>query len=298
MARSDARLRLVVSGVVASVALHALMLAALAAIPEPEKEPECPTEVEVCRARCDGKPEPAIPERCVAPKSCKCELAVVEPIPEIVALPTPPPPVVPEIAPPPPPPVESPPPPPPPVAPEAKPVAKEPGKPHKKRAREEALARARSVEVARVLGTYGGEGEGTVFDVIEDTDNQLGELFAQGMTTTVVAGGGEVAGLAAGDAAVADTEAPEPTLADVVRRKRSSINRCYTADVAKAGMNGKLTVSLSANDAGDVTDVEILGDTLGSAEVSACVIDAVERWKLPKNQPGDAQFTVVFTVVE
>lgn len=56
----------------------------------------------------------------------------------------------------------------------------------------QAMAEARSVGVARVLGTYGGPGEGTVFDVINDTENNLGELFAMGMTTTVLADGGDI----------------------------------------------------------------------------------------------------------
>jgi len=55
-----------------------------------------------------------------------------------------------------------------------------------------AMSEARSVGVARVLGTYGGPGEGTVFDVINSTENNLGELFAQGMTTTVLADGGDI----------------------------------------------------------------------------------------------------------
>ncbi len=57
---------------------------------------------------------------------------------------------------------------------------------------EQAMKKARGVGVARVLGTYGGPGEGTVVDVIQQTENQLGELFAQGMTTTVMADGGDI----------------------------------------------------------------------------------------------------------
>jgi len=55
-----------------------------------------------------------------------------------------------------------------------------------------AMQAARSVGVARVLGTWGGPGEGTVFDVIASTENNLGELFRQGMTTTVLADGGPI----------------------------------------------------------------------------------------------------------
>ena len=56
----------------------------------------------------------------------------------------------------------------------------------------QAMAEARAVGVARVLGTYGGPGEGSVLDVIAGTENNLGELFAQGMTTTVLADGGDI----------------------------------------------------------------------------------------------------------
>jgi len=55
-----------------------------------------------------------------------------------------------------------------------------------------AVAEARNVGIARVLGTYGGPGEGTVLDVIESTENDLSELFAQGMTTTMLADGGAI----------------------------------------------------------------------------------------------------------
>lgn len=55
-----------------------------------------------------------------------------------------------------------------------------------------AVAQARNVGIARVLGTYGGPGEGTVLDIIESTENDLGDLFAQGMTTTMLADGGAI----------------------------------------------------------------------------------------------------------
>ncbi len=56
----------------------------------------------------------------------------------------------------------------------------------------QAMKQARNVGIARVLGTYGGPGEGTVMDVIESTENDLGGLFAQGMTTTMLADGGAI----------------------------------------------------------------------------------------------------------
>lgn len=55
-----------------------------------------------------------------------------------------------------------------------------------------AMKQARNVGIARVLGTYGGPGEGTVLDIIDSTENNLGDLFAQGMTTTMLADGGDI----------------------------------------------------------------------------------------------------------
>lgn len=66
-----------------------------------------------------------------------------------------------------------------------------------------AVAEARSVGVARVLGTWGGPGEGTVLDVINSTENNLGELFEQGMTTTVLADGGDISPFVPGGTGIA-----------------------------------------------------------------------------------------------
>jgi hypothetical protein len=63
---------------------------------------------------------------------------------------------------------------------------------------QEAYNVGRGVGVARVLGTWGGEGEGTVLDVIESTENNLGELFAMGMSNTAEYQGGEIGNFVAG----------------------------------------------------------------------------------------------------
>jgi hypothetical protein len=76
----------------------------------------------------------------------------------------------------------------------------------------QAVEKARGVGINRVLGTYGGEGEGTVLDVIASTENNLGELFAMGMTQTVNADGTDISAFVAGGegisahGAVVDTE--------------------------------------------------------------------------------------------
>ncbi len=113
---------------------------------------------------------------------------------------------------------------------------KEEPKPEKKdkpeKFSEAAMKKARGVGVARVLGTYGGDGPGTVFDVISQTENNLGEMFAQGMTTTVLADGGDISpfvpggdgitahGAMAGNAGLATSEAPELDKKETKREKK------------------------------------------------------------------------------
>lgn len=70
---------------------------------------------------------------------------------------------------------------------------------------EEAFKEARGVGVARVLGTYGGPGEGTVLDVIESTENNLGDLFDQGMSSTEEYRGGEIGDFVAGGGGIDST---------------------------------------------------------------------------------------------
>lgn len=69
----------------------------------------------------------------------------------------------------------------------------------------EAFKQARGVGVARVLGTYGGEGPGTVLDVIESTENNLGDLFAQGMSSTAEYQGGQIGDFVAGGGGITAT---------------------------------------------------------------------------------------------
>ena len=302
MTRSDARLRLVVSGVVASVVIHALLLAGLGLIPEPEKKPDCPTQEEVCRAVCLDRPAPAIPEACPEPQPCECELV------EIVAMPTPP--VVPEVVPPMVAPESVPPPPqPPPPAPEPVPseatekvtekvtekASVEKKKKKNKAALRRAEAAARSVAIVKVLGTQGGAGAGMVYDIVESSDNNLADLFAQGMTTSVATESRGVSALVdAGGGGSADVV--EQSLADAVRRKLRELQKCHTKSTIEAGVEGKLGIALTIDDAGRPTKVAIESDTTESDEIRACVVRIVEGWRLPAGNAGETRFSAAFVL--
>lgn len=108
---------------------------------------------------------------------------------------------------------------------------------------QESMNKARGVGIARVLGTYGGDGPGTVFDVIQSTENNLGELFAAGMTQTVLADGTEVSafvpggeGISAQGALVATKgfeTAQGPELEELAKKERkiSSVVKSGGAEV-------------------------------------------------------------------
>ncbi len=106
----------------------------------------------------------------------------------------------------------------------------------------EALAKARGVGVARVLGTYGGDGPGTVFDVIQSTENNLGELFAAGMTRVVDPDGTEVSGFVAGGEGISalgaavgtkgfDVSADGPEVAAIDKKERKITLKSGPAEV-------------------------------------------------------------------
>jgi hypothetical protein len=62
----------------------------------------------------------------------------------------------------------------------------------------QSLEKARGVGVMRTLVTYGDSGQGSAFDVLDSTENRLGELFAQGMTQTIMADGGDISAFVPG----------------------------------------------------------------------------------------------------
>ncbi|HFE45067.1 MAG TPA: AgmX/PglI C-terminal domain-containing protein [Nannocystis exedens] len=111
---------------------------------------------------------------------------------------------------------------------------------------EKAMAKARGVGVLRALGTYGGDGPGTVFDVIQSTENNMGELFAAGMTRTVGADGSEVSGYVPGgegisaSGAVVGTKGFEvtedgPDLKDMSKQERKVKSKVKAGDADVLG---------------------------------------------------------------
>jgi len=118
---------------------------------------------------------------------------------------------------------------------------------------DKAMEKARGVGVIRALGTYGGDGPGTVFDVIQSTENNMGELFAAGMTRTVDADGGDPSGFVPGgegisaSGAVVGTQGFEvteggPEIKDMAKQERKIKSKVKAGDADILGDADKRAV--------------------------------------------------------
>ena len=243
-------------GVVAAVVVHALALLGLYLLPERDEEreePECPTQAERCRARCEGR-RLDVPSACPSLESYTCEVVAVElVVPQQVVVPQP---LAPEPEPAPEP------------APASEPIEAAPPVAEPRRGgRGKRASRDRTKEIARILGTYGSEGGGSVVDVLSGSGEDISGLFSEGAGLTTRAG---------------------PSLSEAVRRRLSSLRSC------RDGAHGKLSLSITVDDRGAPTTVKVRRDTTDSVEVRDCVVKRVEGWTLPAGRAGAADFDVVF----
>lgn len=201
----------------------------------------------------------------------------------------------------------------------------------------EAMDKARGVGIARVLGTYGGEGPGTVFDVIQGTENNLGELFAAGMGQVVLPDSTEVSafvpggeGISAQGAVVGvkGVEASGPELAELekkerkinssvksstgevfgdadkkavqatIRQRTGALQACYNkALLNNPGLSGKISYTITISVMGTVTDVRVNEDSLQDAGVQQCTVAKIKGWRFPTTPGAEQASDVSFSVV-
>ncbi len=307
--------------VVAAVGLHAVAVWGLSLLPP--RPTVCPEIATRCRAQCDGRAL-TVPARCPALPDCRCSLYVYEDLEPVEPEALVPPAVVEEPA------VEAntmkevsaeefaPQPPP-----EGVPTEPDPAVTAKE------IADARSIAVVKVLGSYGGAEAGTVLDVIESTDNDLGELFAQASGTRTAGGGevtargggalapaagGQAQGLATSGTVVdrgparvrgrATTSEPivdggleAQAAAAFVRRRMGTLRACYERQLRVAPtLAGTVELRLELTSMGSVDDVEIVADTTDSPPLQACLVGKTKAWRFGSAEaPSTVRFSVVFS---
>jgi hypothetical protein len=200
---------------------------------------------------------------------------------------------------------------------------------------EAAFKEARGVGVALVLGTYGGVGEGTVLDMIQSRENNLGDLFAQGMSTTEEYRGGEIGDFVAGGGGINSTgtmakneglqtgEGPaevgatdkkerkvkassstDDVIGDVdkqavsatIRRRMPGLEACYEKALrSNPNLKGKMSYTITINPSGRVTDVKIEEDTVGDASVRSCTEAKIKGWRFV-SEGAEESSEVTFSV--
>lgn len=200
---------------------------------------------------------------------------------------------------------------------------------------EAAFKEARGVGVALVLGTYGGVGEGTVLDMIQSRENNLGELFAQGMSTTEEYQGGEIGDFVAGGGGINSTgtmakneglqtgEGPaevgatdkkerkvkassstDDVIGDVdkqavtatIRRRMPGLEACYEKALrSNPNLKGKMSYTITINPSGRVTDVKIEEDTVGDSSVRSCTEAKIKGWRFV-SEGAEESSEVTFSV--
>jgi hypothetical protein len=198
-----------------------------------------------------------------------------------------------------------------------------------------AYKEARGVGVALVLGTYGGVGEGTVLDMIQTRENNLGELFAQGMSTTEEYQGGEIGDFVAGGGGINSTgtvasnegirtgEGPaevgatdkkerkvkatsttddvigdvdKKSVAATIRRRMPGLEACYEKALrSNASLKGKITFTITINPSGRVTDVKFDEDTVGDSSVRSCTEAKIKGWRFV-SEGAEESSEVTFSV--
>lgn len=215
-------------------------------------------------------------------------------------------------------------PPPPPEAPPAPPLAEKtaavksaPETKSSRAARDAKVEAAKSASIAKVLGTYGDRSTGTVFDVIESTENNLGDLFAEGMleTTdgvghgsledasgiTVGGGGGSVGQVSQRKSASPKSEVTSRGVAGAdalraqVMRHAASVRGCHERALkTDPTLAGKLTLTLEVSE-GRATSSKVRDDGLGSPSVAKCVRAKAARWRFKKTESGSVELSFVFS---
>lgn len=72
----------------------------------------------------------------------------------------------------------------------------------------------------------------------------------------------------------------------VIRANQQQIRACYEFELQKRAFGGKLAVAWTIGADGSVINVAAAEDTLGSPEVTTCVIARIRRWVFPEPEGG------------
>jgi len=85
-----------------------------------------------------------------------------------------------------------------------------------------------------------------------------------------------------GEAEVESSACDKDALGHFINARKGSIQSCYETQLKRnPTLKGKLVVRFTIGTKGNVTEVSIDSDTMGSDEVASCVMNRIKTWKVP-----------------
>lgn len=105
---------------------------------------------------------------------------------------------------------------------------------------------------------------------------------------------GDTSGSESGSASHSDLR-PDASLLAVVRKYAPGIQFCYDNELEKhPGLGGKFVVSITVTAAGHVSGAQVVKNTVGSPELTACALAQIETWRFPAIPEGVVTFQAPF----
>jgi TonB family protein len=117
---------------------------------------------------------------------------------------------------------------------------------------------------------------------------------------TIAAPSGDPGGAAAADPADGAGAAPglyrsNASLLAVIQRYAAGIQYCYENELRRSPkLAGKLVVMITVAASGEVTDVHVVQDGLGSSKLSNCALSQIREWRFPQVPKGTTTFQTPF----
>ncbi len=98
-----------------------------------------------------------------------------------------------------------------------------------------------------------------------------------------------------GDAEVESDSVDKDALARFIKMRIGGIRNCYESQLKRSpNLRGKLVVRFTIGTLGQVIEVSIDSDTIGSDDVASCVMRQVKLWRFPFKPPSDTPVSFPF----
>lgn len=98
-----------------------------------------------------------------------------------------------------------------------------------------------------------------------------------------------------GDAEVDSPSVDKAALSRFINLRKGSIQGCYEAQLKRnPALHGKLVLRFTIGTRGQIVEVGIDSDTLGSDELSSCITRLVKAWRMPFSPEADTTVTFPF----